>query len=141
MSPQLLQRQLALAGVALVSTLGTLALDRAEAGGGGSSDTETPTVVAPRRDAVVGAYGPGLFGRTTACGVKLTRETRGVAHPELPCGVRLVVANGGREIETAVIDKALYGPQHDFDVTQALAEDLGLAGVQIVRWRFAEKSG
>jgi rare lipoprotein A len=140
-NPELLQRQVALAAVALVATLGSLALDRAEAGGGDDGRTSAPTVVGRWYEAVVGTYGPGLYGKTTACGVKLTRETSGVAHPELPCGVKIVLANGSEEVQTAIIDKGLVGARHDFDVTQALAEDLGLAGVQLVRWRFAEKAG
>jgi hypothetical protein len=139
-NPKLLQRQVALAAVALVATLGSLALDRAEAGEGGGGDGGVPPVRGKWYEAVVGTYGPGLYGRTTACGIKLTRETRGVAHPELPCGVKVVLANGGREVQTAVVDKGLVGARHDFDVTQALAEELGLTGVQLVRWRFAEKS-
>ncbi len=129
-----------LAGAALVAILGTVAFDRAEAGGGNGGD-DAPPVVGRWYEAVVGTYGPGLYGNTTACGVKLTRQTRGVAHPELPCGVKVVLANGGQEVQTAVIDKGLVGARHDFDVTQALAEDLGLSGVQLVRWRFAEKAG
>src|SRR5437588_9851339 len=31
-------------------------------------------------------YGPGLFGKRTACGQRLTRSLVGVAHRRLPCG-------------------------------------------------------
>lgn len=141
MNPKLLQRQVALAAVALVATLGSLALGRAAAGDGESGAAETPSVLGRWYEAVVGTYGPGLYGQTTACGIKLTRETRGVAHPELPCGVKIVLASGTHEVQTAVIDKGLLGARHDFDVTQALAEELGLTGVQLVSWRFAEKAG
>ena len=140
MNAQLLQRQMALAGAALLAILGTLAFDRAEAGGGDGNGA-APPVVGQWYEAVVGTYGPGLYGQTTACGIKLTRETRGIAHPELPCAVKIVVANGAQAVQTVVIDKGLAGARHDFDVTQALAEDLGLADVQPVRWRFAEKPG
>ncbi len=141
MSIQLLQRQMALAAAALVAILGTLAFDRAQAGGGRSTNGGAPPVIGRWYEAVVGTYGPGLYGQTTACGVKLTRETRGVAHPELPCRVKIVLASGAAEVQATVIDKGLLGARHDFDVTQALAEELGLTGVQLVRWRFAEKSG
>jgi actin-like ATPase involved in cell morphogenesis len=90
------------------------------------------------RDRADGTYGPGLYGRTTDCQVELTRETRGVAHPVLPCGARIIVAYGGREVETRVMDKGPYGAGQEFALTQALAGDLGLQGVQIVRWRFSE---
>jgi rare lipoprotein A len=139
-NPKLLQRQVALAGVALVAPLGSLALGRAEAGDGGAPADGVPPARGTWYDAVVGTFGPGLYGRTTACGVRLVRDTSGIAHPELPCGVKVVLANEGREVETAVVDKGLVGARHDFDVTQALAEELGISGVRLVRWRFAEKS-
>ena len=141
MSAPLVQRQMALAAAALVAILGTLAFDRAQAGGGEGANGGVPPVVGRWYEAVVGTYGPGLYGQTTACGVKLTRDTRGVAHPELPCGVKIVLANGTQEAQATVIDKGLLGARHDFDVTQALAEELGLTGAQLVRWQFAEKAG
>jgi hypothetical protein len=139
-NPKLLQRQVALAAVALVATLGSLALDRAEAGDGAGRAEAVPPVRGRWYEAVVGTFGPGLYGRTTACGIKLSRDTSGIAHPELPCGVKVVLENGGREVQTAVVDKGLVGARHDFDVTQALGDDLGISGVQLVRWRFSERS-
>jgi hypothetical protein len=140
-SAQHLQRQMALAAAALVAVLATLAFDRAQAGDGGGGESRAPPVVGRWYEAVVGTYGPGLYGQTTACGVKLTRETRGVAHPELPCGVKIVLANGTQDAHATVIDKSLLGARHDFDVTQPLAEELGLTGVQLLRWRFADRAG
>ena len=139
MNRQLLERQLAFGGVAVLAVLGSLALGRAAE----SDPPPPPTVEAPPvagrwYEAPVGTYGPGLFGRTTDCQVELTRTTRGVAHPVLPCGARIVVAYGGREIDTRVIDKGPFGAAQEFALTQALASDLGLRGVQIVRWKFAE---
>jgi hypothetical protein len=140
---KLLERQVALAGVALLAALGSLALGRS----GAESAPEALPVVPPAPPAVgrwyeapVGTYGPGFFGRTTSCGVALTRSTKGVAHPILPCGARLVVAFGGRTVETAVVDRGPYGPGREFALTQALAEELGLSGVRIVRWRFPERA-
>ena len=139
MNRQLLERQLAFGGVAVLAVLGSLAIGRAAE----SDPPPPPTVEAPPvagrwYEAPVGTYGPGLFGRTTDCQVELTRATRGVAHPVLPCGARIVVAYGGREIDTRVIDKGPFGAAQEFALTQALASDLGLRGVQIVRWKFAE---
>ena len=140
MRARLLERQLALAGVALLATLGSLALSRA-----GEPDTARgPDDVPPAGawySATVGTYGEGVFGRITSCGVTLTRETRGVAHPELPCGARIVVAFGSREAEARVVDKGPRRRGHDFDLTRALARELGLRGADVVRWRFAEKRG
>ena len=142
MNAKLLERQVALAGVALLAVLGSLALGRA-----GAADAPevlgavppAPPAVGRWYEAPVGAYGPGFYGRTTSCGVALTRSTRGVAHPILPCGARIVVAFGGRTVETKVMDRGPYGPGREFALTQALAEELGLSGVRIVRWRFPER--
>jgi hypothetical protein len=138
-SRELLERQLALGGVAVLATLGVLTLDRAaEADPPAPAPVEAPPVAGRWYEAPVGTYGPGLFGRTTDCQIRLTRATRGVAHPVLPCGARIVVAYGGREIDTRVIDKGPFGTGQEFALTQALAADLGLSGVEIVRWRFTE---
>jgi hypothetical protein len=139
---KLLERQVALAGVALLAVLGSLALGRADPGEAPSASEAVPPAppaVGRWYEAPVGAYGPGFYGRTTSCGVQLTPRTRGVAHPILPCGARLVVAFGGRTVETAVVDRGPYGPGREFALTQALAEELGLSGVRIVRWRFPER--
>ena len=39
--------------------------------------------------ALAGSSGPQAFGRKTACGGVITSATEGVAHPTLPCGVRV----------------------------------------------------
>ncbi len=136
MNTQLVERQIVLAGVALVATLATLALHRV--GGGAEQPAEPPPrAAATWYEATVGTFGRGSYGGVTTCDVTLTRALRGVAHPVLPCGARLVVAYGGREAETRVVDRATYGPGQEFALTDALASDLGLTGVATVRWRFS----
>ena len=141
MTGQLLEREVALAAVALVATLAVLALGKR--GDAPAAPGSSGPVAAEGRwlEATVGTYGPGFFGQTTQCGVRLTRATRGVAHPTLPCGVRLVVANGDRQAETRVVDRGAYGAGQEFALTQALANDLGVSGTQVVRWRFSSGTG
>jgi rare lipoprotein A (peptidoglycan hydrolase) len=134
---KLLERQVALGGVALLAALGSLALDRSAKPRAAQPVPPAPPVAGRTYEAAVGVYGPGFFGRTTTCGVELGRRTRGVAHPVLPCGARIIVSYRGREVEARVVDRGPYGTAQDFALTQALAADLGVAGVQIVRWRFA----
>lgn len=43
-------------------------------------------------------YGPGFYGRTTACGERMTRTLLGVAHKRLPCGTQVALTHGGRSI-------------------------------------------
>ena len=80
-------------------------------------------------------------GGTTTCGAELTRELRGIVHPVLPCGARIVVAFGGREAETEVIDQGPVGAGEEFSLTAPLAAELGVDGLQTVRWRFSTGTG
>ena len=48
------------------------------------------------------------------------------------------IAFGGKEVLTQVIDRGPASGGHEFDLTQRLAERLGLAGVQPIRWSFAQ---
>ena len=132
MSPALLRRQAGLAAVALVAVLGALALGRSRDGG-----AVPPPPGGPWQEAVASVFGPGLYGRETACQIRLTRETRGVAHPVLPCGVDLIVAYRGKSARTEVVETGSVGPGRQFDLTEALADELGFSGTRPIRWRFA----
>jgi rare lipoprotein A (peptidoglycan hydrolase) len=61
----------------------------------------------------------------------------GVAHPVLPCGVKLFVAYRDKVFLTQVVDRGPAVPGRDFDVTRPLAARLGLKGTQQIRWRYA----
>ena len=132
MSPALVRRLVALAAVALLA--GALAL---VLGGVRSADGGELEPVGRWYEARVGSYGAGLYGRPTACGRELSRATRGIAHPVLPCGAKLFISYGGREVPTEVVDRGPHAAGRDFEATEALAAELGLSGVQVVRWRFA----
>jgi hypothetical protein len=130
-----LQRQIALAGIALLGTLGALALTRL---GDGSGSAPTPAEPEVRwGEARVAIFGADRLGEETGCGVTLTAETAGVAHPVLPCGVRLVVESGGQAFEVRVIERVAVEQGRAFDVTPALAERLEIRGGGAIRWRFA----
>lgn len=135
MSPAVLQRQAALVGAALLAMLLVVVLDRPSPPAPVSSPP--PVSSAKWQSAVVGVFGRGRVGATTACGVLLAPDTFGVAHPVLPCGVALILSAGGREIRTEVIEHGPSGTQAQFDVTPALAADLGIRGPRRIRWRFA----
>lgn len=78
------------------------------------------------RPAVASWYGPGFFGRRTACDVRLTRRTVGVAHKTLPCGTRVELYHGGRTLSLRVIDRGPFVAGRQWDLTQAAAERLGV---------------
>lgn len=73
----------------------------------------------------------------TSCGQPLGPKTLGVAHPVLPCGVKLFIAYNDKIVLTQVVDRGPSVPGREFDVTPALATKLGLEGTQQIRWRYA----
>lgn len=136
MNAALVRRQAALAGVALVAALTALALTRLE--DGDRSETAVPLNTPRWQEAVASSYGPGRYGQQTACGVELAPETRGLAHPVLPCGVDILVSFQGKTARAEVLDRGPHGGGSEFELTEALAQDLGLSGTQQIRWRFAD---
>jgi rare lipoprotein A (peptidoglycan hydrolase) len=137
MNAPLIQRQAALAGVALLAATGALALAR----GAQERSLQGPAAASAGavewQEARAGPYGPGSYGTKTTCNVELTPKTRGVAHPVLPCGVDLIVSYGGRSVRADVVDRGPHAAGREFDLTQALADDLGLRETQPILWRFA----
>jgi hypothetical protein len=79
------------------------------------------------RPSVATWYGPGFFGNTTACGLELTPQLVGVAHRSLPCGTNVEVHYGARSLVVPVVDRGPYGSEASWDLTQAAAQQLGLA--------------
>lgn len=135
MSPAAVQRQAALAGAALLAALLVVILDQSS---GETTTAPPPPVAQPQwESATVGIFGRARLGDTTACGTALTEETLGVAHPVLPCGVDLVVAYRGHEVRTEVIERGNVGPEGQFDLSPALADELGIDAPTTIRWRFA----
>ena len=71
-------------------------------------------------------YGPGLYGRRTACGLRLTKSTLGVAHRTLPCGTLVELFKDGRTVTVPVIDRGPFRPGTSYDLTYATAQTLGM---------------
>jgi rare lipoprotein A (peptidoglycan hydrolase) len=88
--------------------------------------------------ALAGTSGAALYGRHTACGVVIGPTTIGVAHPVLPCGVKVYVSYGDKHVLTQVIDHGPYVPGREFELTPALAKELGVVGVQRIGWSYAQ---
>ena len=59
----------------------------------------------------------------------------------LPCGAKLVIRFGGHSFLTEVIDNRLKASGRQFEVTEHLAEQMGLDGTQRIEWRFASRGG
>ena len=138
MRAALLQRQAALAGVALLAALGVVAIGGAGDGPAQPAGEQPPAATAPEwQEAQVAVLGPERIGQATACGITLAPETLGVAHAVLPCGVEVVLSANGREARAQVIEGGV-GEGVAFDLTPALAQQLGVEGTATIRWRFAE---
>ena len=67
-----------------------------------------PALVALMRILKATWYGPGFYGKRTACGKRLGRATIGVAHRTLPCGTRVTFYHGGRFVTVPVIDRGPF---------------------------------
>jgi rare lipoprotein A (peptidoglycan hydrolase) len=136
-----LQRIVWLAGVTLVAAVGGLALTRRDADG--RRTIPTPVAVPGTENGYYTAraapYKPSPGHPRTACGQPFLKTTEGVAHPVLPCGIRLFIRFHGRDVLTQVVDRGPNGPGRDFDLTKALADRLGLHGTQVVQWRYASE--
>ena len=87
--------------------------------------------------ALAAPYAPSKGRTKSACGVAIGTGTVGVAHPVLPCGVKLYVEFKGKQVLTQVIDRGHTVPGREFDLTQALAKLLRVQGTQTIQWRFA----
>ena len=132
MNGRLARRQAALAAVALIGALGAIALSRP----GDDSDAAPPTAVAGWEAATVSVFEPGP--EPTACGVTVTAETLGIAHPVLPCGAKVLVEHQGRQARADVVERGPVATGLAFELSPALAQAVGVTGEAAVRWRFAE---
>ena len=73
----------------------------------------------------------------TTCGLILTQDSLGVTEPVLPCDAKIVIRFGDRTFLTEVIDNRLKAGGRQFEVTEGLAQEMGLDGTQRIQWRFA----
>jgi rare lipoprotein A (peptidoglycan hydrolase) len=140
MNSIVLQRAVWLAGITLVAAIVAVAITRRDASGTGGlpGAVVVPGTKNGYYTARAAPYGPTASHRRTACGKPFLKTTEGVAHPVLPCGVRLYVRFHGREVLTQVVDRGPNVPGRDFDLTKALANRLDLHGTQTIQWRFAQ---
>src|SRR5882672_2108183 len=74
-------------------------------------------------------YGPGFWGKSTACGVTLTPTTLGVAHRKLPCGTQVTFSYNGASVTATVIDRGPFHKGYAWDMTKKVAKRLGFLSV------------
>jgi rare lipoprotein A len=106
--------------------------------GSGSSVSTMSASAAPTltvtvyRSSLATLYGPGFYGRRTACGRRLTRNTIGVASRTLRCGSKVAVLYRGRTMILPVIDRGPYANHADWDLTMAAAAALKIPGTATI---------
>lgn len=137
MNPALAQREVALAGVALLAAVVALAVTSPRGSNAGGHLNPVSVPGGGWYTALAGAR-PVHYGTRTDCGVMLRPSTRGIVDSVLPCNVKLFVSFGGSDrILTQVVARRPVVPGRRFDVTPALADDLGLEGIQRIKWVYA----
>lgn len=103
-------------------------------------DAPVGTIAIPqwRYDPNVSWYGPGFYGKRTACGHAMTETLRGVAHRTLPCGTKVTFRNpaNGRTITTTVVDRGPYVDGRQWDLTGGLCLALGHCYTGPLYWKF-----
>ena len=139
MMPGIVQRTVALAAVALLASVAALALSRETRGDDAGRGDAQPVTVAETGwySALAGSRGAPSDAERTTCQRILTNRSLGVTHAVLPCGAKIYIAYGGTELLTEVIDNHMRRQGRQFELTEALAQRLGIDGTQQIRWRFA----
>jgi rare lipoprotein A len=102
---------------------------RAAITGALASDTTTASAsrtILVYKTARASWYGPGFYGKHTACGQRLRRTTVGIANRHLPCGTQVAVTYRGRSMVVPVIDRGPYAHGIQWDLTAAVAKRLGV---------------
>jgi rare lipoprotein A (peptidoglycan hydrolase) len=104
----------------------------AAAGTGGAAAPTAAPAAAPRASksrihttGIATWFGPGFYGKKTACGQTLTPSVIGVANRTLPCGTLVKVAYKGRALTLPVLDRGPYS-RADWDLTGGAAQALAV---------------
>jgi rare lipoprotein A (peptidoglycan hydrolase) len=132
-SPLTLQRTFWLAAITLIVVVAVLAFARRS----GSGHLSLPGAVGPYYTSSAAPYASTPGHRRTACGQAFTPQLQGIAHPTLPCGVKIYILFHGHAVLTDVVDRGPTLPGRDFDITKGLADRIGLHGTQTIKWRYA----
>jgi hypothetical protein len=133
-SPALAQRLITIAAVVLLAIVAGLAI---ASGRGGSGDGGgLPARVGSWYYARAAPMSRDLEGTTTACGVRLSAKSLGIADPVLPCGAKVYIGYGDQDVLTQVIAVGPAPGGARFGMTPALAQTLGIERTVTVRWGY-----
>jgi rare lipoprotein A len=130
--------------LALLATIAACAIPASSAvalsAPGGASAPASGTSTAPsagkvHRSGIATWFGPGFYGRKTACGQTLTPGVVGVANRTLPCGTLVKVTYSAHSITLPVLDRGPYSHIADWDLTAGAAHALGISDTVRIRTR------
>jgi predicted RNA-binding Zn-ribbon protein involved in translation (DUF1610 family) len=131
------QRLVVLAAVALVAAVAAAAIvEQRDSNEGAAALTSAPAP-AGWNTAFAGSRGATGDAQRTTCGQVLAPRSLGVTHPVLPCGAKVIRRSGDTQVVSEVIDNALVEPGRQLEVTEELAQMLGIDGTVELEWRFA----
>jgi rare lipoprotein A len=77
-------------------------------------------------------YGPGFYGKKTACGRRMSRALLGVSNKTLPCGTMVELYNEGRTVTVPVVDRGPFRRGTSYDLTVATAKALGVSATATI---------
>jgi rare lipoprotein A len=125
-----------IAALATVAIPATSALAVVSAGGASAPSTTTPPKPTLRPTGIATWFGPGFYGRRTACGQTLTPGVVGVANRTLPCGTLVKVTYSTHTLTVPVLDRGPYSHiGADWDLTAGAAQALGITETVRIRAR------
>jgi rare lipoprotein A (peptidoglycan hydrolase) len=128
---------LALLALAAVPAQATTGGASATSGVAAAPAEEADIAFGPTKIAGASWYGPGLYGRHTACGQTLRSTTIGVAHRSLPCGTMVKFIYQGHSVVAPVIDRGPYVKGRAWDLTAAASEALEFEGAGMIHYAVA----
>jgi len=130
-----------LAAVALLAAVAAMAIVAQNGSNAGAAALTSAPAPAGWNIAFAGSRGATGDAQRTTCGQVLAPQSLGVTHPVLPCGAKVILRSGDKQVLTEVIDNALVEPGRQLEVTDALAKMLGIDGTVELEWRFATNNG
>jgi rare lipoprotein A (peptidoglycan hydrolase) len=77
-------------------------------------------------------FGPGFYGKHTACGQVMSHALLGVAHRTLPCGTPVSVFFAGKSVTVPVIDRGPFANGARYDLTSAVAQAVGMTETSMI---------
>jgi rare lipoprotein A len=110
----------------------TTATRAAAADGGAATPSVEGRALTLYRRATVTWYGPGFYGRRTACGKRMSTKLLGVAHKTLPCGTLVDLYNNGQVVTVPVVDRGPFRKGTSYDLTAATARAIGVTATTVI---------